>query len=101
MAMVGVCFADYKTDCKWDLTDSAKIEKGLVDATQAKDKFFIENYQAIKLIHDKDVKNISYNDLKKLFNDNKISDTVFVRTIRLHPVLFIRLSNNAINDQTF
>jgi hypothetical protein len=104
MAMVGVCFADYKTDFDWDSTDSAKIEKGLAEATQAKDVVYMDYYSMVKAFVGKDAKNITYDDLKKVCQSIKLhrqyDNEVFIPTIVFQVKRLNDFIINVINDNT-
>lgn len=62
VAMVGVCFADYKSDFNWNLTDLVKIESGLQEATKAKDERYVALYSSVKAIQGKKI--VTYTELK-------------------------------------
>ena len=69
IAMVGVCFADYKSEFKFELNDSAKIDKLLAEATATKDTNYIEKYSNLKLLAGKDANTISYEEFKTLLKN--------------------------------
>jgi hypothetical protein len=88
IAMVGVCFADYKTDFSWNLNNLAQIEKGLTEATATKDNNMMELYLTLKLVNGKSPENISYNELKKIFAQNNISMIRLLVVIAFNPNKF-------------
>ena len=95
IAMVGVCFADYKSEFKFNLNDSAKIDKLLAEATATKDTKYIDRYSVLKLLAGKDANTISYEEFKTLLK-NKHVPQYTVQVYRFNKFIL-----NVLNDKEF
>ena len=95
IAMVGVCFADYKSEFNFNLNDSAKIDKLLAEATAAKDTGYIYLYSNLKLLVGKDANTISYEEFKKILKNKPVPQFV------LQISRFNKFILNVVNDSEF
>jgi hypothetical protein len=99
IAMVGVCFADYKSEFSFNLNDPAKIDKLLAEATAAKNTGYIKLYSNLKLLAGKDDNTISYEEFKKMLKNDKYKELVPQFAVQVSR--FNKFILNVVNDSEF
>lgn len=101
IAMVGVCFADYKSEFNFNLNDPAKIDKLLAEATATKDTRYIKLYSNLKLLAGKDANTISYEEFKKMLKNDNNKYNTNVPQYALQVFRFNKFILNVMNDSEF